>query len=113
MISYSALYKILYTVLKYSCQGPDPDTDTWVSGKKVFVGSNSGINSITSNIITLEDVHKFNTGEKIRFYSDTGSLPDNIESDRDYFVISDGLDTDKIKIALSSITQQQVVLLLV
>jgi len=80
--------------------GPDPDTDTWVSGKKqVFVGSNSGINSITSNIITLEDVHKFNTGEKIRFYSDTGSLPDNIESDRDYFVISDGLDTDKIKIA--------------
>ena len=80
--------------------GPDPDTDTWVSGKKeIFVGSNSGINSITSNIITLEDVHKFNTGEKIRFYSDTGSLPDNIESDRDYFVITDGLDNDKIKIA--------------
>ncbi len=80
--------------------GPLSDRDTWVSGKKeIFVGSNSGINSITSNIITLEDVHKFNTGEKVRFYSDTGSLPDNIESNRDYFVITDGLDTDKIKIA--------------
>ena len=80
--------------------GPLSDPDTWASGKKeVFVGSNSGINSITSNIITLEDVHKFNTGEKIRFYSDTGSLPDNIESDRDYFAITSGLDNDKIKIA--------------
>ena len=80
--------------------GPLSDPNTWASGKKeVFVGSNSGINSITSNIITLEDVHKFNTGEKIRFYSDTGSLPDNIESDRDYFAITSGLDNDKIKIA--------------
>ena len=80
--------------------GPLADTDTWASGKKeVFVGSNSGINSITSNIITLEDVHKFNTGEKIRFYSDTGSLPDNITSDVDYFAITSGLQTDQIKIA--------------
>ena len=80
--------------------GPLSNTDTWASGKKeVFVGSNSGINSITSNIITLEDVHKFNTGEKIRFYSDNGSLPDNIVSDRDYFAITAGLDDDKIKIA--------------
>ncbi len=80
--------------------GPLTDTDTWASGKKeVFVGSNSGINSITSNIITLEDVHKFNTGEKIRFYSDTGSLPDNITSDVDYFAITSGLQTDQIKIA--------------
>ena len=37
--------------------------------------------------------------KKIRFYSDTGSLPDNIESDRDYFAITSGLDNDKIKIA--------------
>ena len=80
--------------------GPLSDTDTWASGKKeIFVGSNSGINSITSNVITLEDDHKFNTGEKIRFYSDNGSLPDNIESDRDYFAITAGLDDDKIKIA--------------
>ena len=80
--------------------GPLNNTDTWASGKKeVFVGSNSGINSITSNIITLEEVHKFNTGEKIRFYSDDGSLPDNIESDRDYFAITSGVQTDQIKIA--------------
>ena len=51
--------------------GPNSNPDTWVSGKKeIFVGSNSGINSITSNIITLEDTHKFNSGEKIRFFSD-------------------------------------------
>ena len=80
--------------------GPLSDPDTWASGKKeIFVGSNSGINSITSNIITLEDAHKFNNGEKIRFFSDTGSLPDNIESNRDYFAITAGLDNDKIKIA--------------
>jgi len=80
--------------------GPQSDPDDWASGKKeVFVGSNSGINSITSNIITLEDTHKFNGGEKIRFYSDTGSLPDGITGGTDYYVISTGLDADKIKIA--------------
>ena len=80
--------------------GPNSDPDTWASGNKsVFVGSNAGINSITANVITLEDVHKFNSGEKVRFYSDTGSLPDGITNDTDYFVITAGLDNDKIKIA--------------
>ena len=80
--------------------GADSDTDTWRSGrKKYFVGSNSGINSISSNVITLEEVHGFLTGEKIRFYSDNGSLPDNIESDRDYFAITAGVQNDQIKIA--------------
>ena len=80
--------------------GPNSDPDTWVSGKKeIFVGSNSGINSISSNILTLEDVHKFNSGEKIRFFSDNGSLPDGIDHDTDYFAITDGLANDKIKIA--------------
>ena len=80
--------------------GPNSNPDTWVSGKKeIFVGSNSGINSITGNIITLEDTHKFNSGEKIRFFSDTGSLPDGIDHDTDYFAITDGLANDKIKIA--------------
>ena len=80
--------------------GPNSNPDTWVSGKKeIFVGSNSGINSITSNIITLEDTHKFNSGEKIRFFSDSGSLPDGIDHDKDYFAITAGLADDKIKIA--------------
>ena len=80
--------------------GPNSDPDTWGKGKKqVFVGSNSGINSITANVITLEDTHNFNTGEKIRFYSDTGSLPDGIVNDTDYFVISAGVQADQIKLA--------------
>ena len=80
--------------------GPNSNPDTWGNGKKeVFVGSNSGINSITANVITLEDTHNFNSGEKIRFYSDTGSLPDGIVNDKDYFVISAGVQADQIKLA--------------
>ena len=80
--------------------GPNSNPDTWGKGKKeVFVGSNSGINSITANVITLEDDHNFNTGEKIRFYADTGSLPDGIVNDKDYFVISAGVQADQIKLA--------------
>ena len=80
--------------------GPLADTDTWASGKKeIIVAKSAGANAITSNIITLEDTHKFNTGEKIRFYSDSGSLPDNIESDRDYFAITSGLSDNQIKVA--------------
>ena len=80
--------------------GPNSDPDTWGRGKKeVFVGSNAGINSITANVVTLEGTHNFNSGEKIRFYSDTGSLPDGIVIDKDYFVISAGVQADQIKIA--------------
>ena len=60
--------------------GPLSNTDTWVSGKKeIVVGSNSGINSITSNTFTLEDTHKFLPGENVRVFSETGALPDGVE----------------------------------
>ena len=80
--------------------GPGTNTDLYASGKKeIFVGSNSGINSITSNIFTLEETHKFLPGENIRIFSETGDLPDGVEYNRDYFVVTDGVNTNQIKIA--------------
>ena len=80
--------------------GPSSNTDTWASGKKeIFVGSNSGINSITSNIFTLEDTHKFLPGENVRVFSETGALPDGVEYGRDYYAVTSGLNADQIKIA--------------
>ena len=80
--------------------GPGSNTDLYASGKKeIFVGSNAGINSITSNTFTLEDTHKFLPGENVRILSETGDLPDGIEYDRDYFVVSTGLNADQIRVA--------------
>ena len=80
--------------------GPNTNVDTWSSGKKeIFVGSSSGISSISGNTFTLEDTHKFVEGENVRFYSDNGSLPDGIDYGRDYYIIGNGLNNDQVKIA--------------
>ena len=70
----------------------------WSIGKKEYtVGTNSGINSITSNIFTLEQDHDLLVGEKVKIYSEDGNLPDGLEHNKDYFVISSA--DDKIKVA--------------
>jgi hypothetical protein len=72
------------------------------SGKKEHrVGTNAGISSITNNIITLQENHTFIPGESVRFYSDSGSLPDGIEYNTNYYVITDSLDNNQIQIATS------------
>ena len=62
------------------------------------VGRNSGINSISSNTITLTGVHAFENGESIRIISDTGNLPDGLDSNQVYFAITSGVGTDQIKV---------------
>ena len=67
--------------------------------------SSSGINSVTSNTITLTQAHTFENAESVRVLSDNGSLPDGIESNIVYYAITDsntnsGLTTNvNIKLA--------------
>ena len=79
------------------------------SSEKSFVVDRSitGINSIGSdsigadtNVVTLTKAHDFINGESIRIISDTGQLPDGLDSNTVYFAITSGLTTNRnIKIA--------------
>ena len=70
------------------------------SSKKTFVaGRLSGINSITSNIITLTSNHTFFNGEKVRVISDNGDLPENLSADKIYYVNTTGLTGNQIKLS--------------
>jgi hypothetical protein len=70
------------------------------SSKKVYtVGRNAGINSISSNIITLENNHQFFNGEKVRVLSDNGDLPENLTNDKIYYVSTTGLTANQIKLS--------------
>jgi hypothetical protein len=82
-----------------------PYNTTQSSSEKVFtVGrDNVGINSITSNTLTLTQNHSFINGESIRIIADNGHLPDGIEPDQVYYAItkesSVGITTNQIRIA--------------
>jgi hypothetical protein len=85
---------------------PDgPYAQTESSSEKAFTVGRStvGINSITSNTITLTSPHSFINGESIRIISDNGHLPDGLESNQVYYVItkesSTGIGTDQIRVA--------------
>jgi hypothetical protein len=69
------------------------------SEKRFVVGRSVGINSISSNVITLTRPHTFIEGESIRFLSDTGQLPDGLENNRIYYSITSGIGTNQIKVA--------------
>jgi len=95
------------TSTKYSSRIIMPDTQytgTEVSSEKVIpVERSAGINSITSNIVTLTGGHPFINGESVIVLSDNGHLPDGLDSNQVYYAITNtvsaGLGTDKIKIA--------------
>jgi hypothetical protein len=79
-------------------------TDSETSSEKIFfVGrSTIGINSISANIITLTSPHSFINGESIRIISENGHLPDGLDENRLYCVITDsvaGIGTNQIQIA--------------
>jgi hypothetical protein len=83
------------------------NTTTQYSSEKVFkVDRNaSGINSITSSVITLTEPHTFQDAESVRVLSDNGRLPDGLDPNIVYFAItnqnaSSGLTThNTIKLA--------------
>ena len=75
------------------------------SGEKTYrvQRTSAGISSISTNIITLETDHRFINGESIRILSDNGHLPDGLNPNTVYNVIttsaSTPLNTKQIKIA--------------
>lgn len=91
------------TPVEYSARIILPNTqftsEEITSEKKYTVGRTVGINSISSNIITLTRPHRFIEGESIRFLSDTGQLPDGLENNRIYYSITSGIGTNQIKVA--------------
>ena len=80
---------------------PDGIVEEKISSKEYIIKKNqSGVNQITSNIITLNENHVLQTGEKISFLSENGLLPDGIKTGQVYYAIRVGTGvTDKLKIA--------------
>jgi hypothetical protein len=84
-----------------------PYNATQSSSEKVFtVGKDTlGISSITSNTLTLTQPHSFINGESIRVIADNGHLPDGLEPNQVYYVITResalplGIGTDQIRLA--------------
>ena len=76
------------------------------SSEKTFnINRVAGINSITTNVITLTEPHSFENAESVRVLSDNGRLPDGIDPNTVYFAITNsnssaGLNsTSDIKLA--------------
>ena len=68
------------------------NTTDEVSSKKQYTVTRSavGINSVNSNVITIDSSHKLLNGETVRIQSDTGEIPDGLEHDVVYFAITSG-----------------------
>jgi len=95
---------------QYSARIIMPNTQysgTELSSQKVFVVGRSGvgINSISSNVFTLTSNHSFLTGETVRVFSENGHLPDGLNSNQVYNVITNQTDgtltNNQVKIAQS------------
>ena len=95
------------SVTEYSARIVMPNSQK--SSEKSFNVQRSiaGINSIgvyseggASNEITLTSVHDFLDGESIRVISESGQLPDGLESNSVYYAIASGLSTTRnVKLA--------------
>ena len=89
------------TPVEYSARIVMPGSQT-SSEKEFIVGRSNGgtgINSITSNTLTLTTPHTFANGESIRVIGDTGQLPDGMTPNTVYYAITSGIGTNQIKIA--------------
>ncbi len=51
--------------------------------------SSAGINSITSSVIKLTEAHTFENAESVRLLSDNGRIPDGLNANTVYYVITD------------------------
>ncbi len=70
--------------------------ESQASGEKSFKvnRSSAGINSITSNTVTLTAPHTFANGETVRVISSNGRLPDGLEPNKVYYAITSGVSTN-------------------
>ena len=91
------------TLTEYSAtivmQGTTPTT--YQKESVVAKVSNTNTNNIVSDTITLSSPHNFINGETVRVVSDTGDLPDGIEIDTVYYVITAGLDSNQVQLSSS------------
>lgn len=66
---------------------------------------NGKTNNIVSNTITLTSAHEFINGETVRIISETGELPDGLDHNSVYYVITNsvatGLSNEQIRLASS------------
>jgi hypothetical protein len=71
------------------------------SSQKVYYAgrNNIGINSISNNTITFTENHQLFNGEKIRIYSDTGELPNNLSADKIYYAYTTGVSPNQIRVS--------------
>ena len=78
---------------------PSTSTNEIVSSKQYFVNRVFGNNDINSSTysITLAQDHDIITGEKIRIYSENGSLPDGLDHNQIYYAIR--VSDNEIKVA--------------
>lgn len=71
-----------------------------IAKKEYKISRSSSINSVSSSgVITLDSTHSLFTGEKVRLYSNTGQMPDGLESDKIYYAISTGVNPNQIKLS--------------
>jgi len=91
------------TTSQYSARIVMPNTEltsTQSTFEKSFaVGRAAGINSITSNTLTLTAPHSFIQGESVRVIAENGHLPDGLENNSVYYAITSGISSDQVKIA--------------
>ena len=85
--------------VEYSARIVMPNSQT--SSEKSFNVGRSvvGINSITSNTLTLTAPHSLINGETIRIISENGQLPDGLITNNVYYAITSGIGTNQVKIA--------------
>jgi hypothetical protein len=82
-------------------------TGTELSSQKTFTVGRSvaGINSISANVFTLTSNHSFLTGETVRIFGENGHVPDGLNSNQVYNVITNVTDitlaNNQVKIAQS------------
>ena len=66
-----------------------PNSESSSEKKFIVSQSSAGINSISSNTLTLTSPHTFENTESVRVFSDNGRLPDGLDPNTVYFVITD------------------------
>ena len=66
-----------------------PNSESSSEKKFLVAQSAAGISSISSNTLTLTTPHTFENTESVRVFSDNGRLPDGLDPNTVYFVITD------------------------
>ena len=77
------------TSVEYKSRVVMPNSTLSAEKKFTVAKSTAGINSITGSTVTLTEAHSFENAESVRVFSDNGRLPDGLDSNTVYYVITD------------------------